>query len=63
MESHRRSERQWEDACNVAIAQWPHLDQVYLRHWAAELGIAAELKELLRQAEQLQPPFPEGPSS
>lgn len=51
------SERQWQDACNVAMAQWPRLDQEYLRHWAAELGITAELKELLRQAEQLQPPF------
>jgi hypothetical protein len=52
------SERQLQDACNVAIVQWPRLDQEYLQHWAAELGLLAELKELLRQAEQLQPPFP-----
>ena len=51
------SERQLQDACNVAIVQWPRLDQEYLQHWAAELGLVAELKELLRQAELLQPPF------
>lgn len=50
------SDRQWQDAFNVAVVQWPNLDRVYLRHWAAELGIATEVEELLRQAEQVQPP-------
>jgi hypothetical protein len=55
------SDRQWQDAFNVAVVQWPKLEQAYLRHWAAELGIAKELDELLRQADQLQPPpLPEG---
>lgn len=50
------SDRQWQDAFNVAVVQWPNLDRVYLRHWAAELGLATELEELLRQAGQVQPP-------
>ena len=57
------SDRQWQDAFNVAVVQWPNLDQAYLRHWAAELGLIAQLEELLRQAEQVQPPLSGGPSS
>lgn len=52
------SDRQWQDAFNVAVLQWPHLDQGYLRHWASELGLATELDKLLREAEQAQPPAP-----
>jgi hypothetical protein len=47
------SERQVRDARNVAVAQWPRLDQAYLRRWAADLGITEELEGLLREAEQL----------
>lgn len=56
------SDRQWQDAFNVAVVQWPNLDQAYLRHWATELGIATQLEELLRQAEQAQPPSGDAPS-
>jgi hypothetical protein len=47
------SERQVRDALNVAVAQWPQLDQGYLRRWAADLGVADILEGLLRQAEEL----------
>ncbi len=47
------SERQVRDALNVAVAQWPRLDQGYLRRWAADLGVAEVLEDLLRGAEQL----------
>jgi hypothetical protein len=54
------SERQERDALNVAVAQWPRLDQAYLRRWATDLGVAEALEDLLRQAEGLvrgtQPP-------
>jgi hypothetical protein len=47
------SERQVRDALNVAVAQWPRLDRDYLRTWAADLGVAEGLEELLRQGEAL----------
>jgi len=36
--------------------QWANLDRLYLRKWASELGVADEMEELLRAAEQAQPP-------
>jgi hypothetical protein len=47
------SERQVRDALNVAVAQWPRLDQGYLRTWAADLGVAGALEDLLREADKL----------
>jgi hypothetical protein len=47
------SERQVRDALNVALAQWSRLDKTYLRSWAADLGVAEILEDLLRQAEEL----------
>jgi hypothetical protein len=45
------SERQRKDALGVAVVQWPRLDQGYLRKWAADLGVADKVDELLREAE------------
>ena len=45
------SERQIRDVQEVAKAQWPTLDVAYLRKWASELGVVAELEEVLRIAE------------
>jgi hypothetical protein len=50
------SDRQWQDAFNVAVVQWPRLDQPYLRHWGAELGLTSELESLLAEAEKRKPP-------
>jgi hypothetical protein len=47
------SERQFRDALNVAIAQWPKLDRAYMRKWSFELGVADALEELLRRGEEL----------
>ena len=47
-----RSERQVQDALNVAIVQWPQLDQGYLRRWASELGVSESLETILQQAGQ-----------
>jgi hypothetical protein len=44
------SERQVQDALDVAIVQWPQLDRVYLRRWASELGVAESLAAILEQA-------------
>jgi len=44
------SERQLQDALNVAVVQWPRLDQAYLRKWAPSLGVAEKLEELFRKA-------------
>ncbi len=49
------SERQLRDACNVAVVQWPTLDQTYLRTWASALDVADKLEDLLRKAQELQP--------
>jgi len=55
------SEQQLKDALNVATVKRPQLDRPYLNHWAAVLGVADLLTELLRQADELSPP--EEPSS
>ncbi|HEU5377719.1 MAG TPA: hypothetical protein VFV38_20020, partial [Ktedonobacteraceae bacterium] len=34
------SERQWGDILGVLKVQKQHLDREYLRHWAAEIGVA-----------------------
>jgi hypothetical protein len=44
------SERQLQDAESVAIVQWEVLDQKYLEHWAAELGISESLDLIMRRA-------------
>lgn len=44
------SERQVQDALNVAVVQGARLDQTYLRTWAPTLGVADKLEELLRKA-------------
>jgi hypothetical protein len=49
------SERQLHDALQVAVVQWPTLDQAYLRTWASSLGVGETLEELLRKAQELQP--------
>lgn len=43
-----RSEVQWRDCVEIAAVQ--HLDVEYLRSWAAELNVMADLDELLDQA-------------
>ncbi len=50
------SERQVRDALNVAIARWLTLDRDYLRKWAPALGVTDQLLEVLRVAEEAQPP-------
>jgi hypothetical protein len=50
------SERQVQDALNVAVVQGTNLDQDYLRRWAAVLGVAAKLETVLHLASQTQPP-------
>jgi hypothetical protein len=50
------SERQVQDALNVAVAQWRNLDLAYLRKWAPDLGVTAQLEEVLRAAEEAQRP-------
>lgn len=49
------SQRQLHDALQVAVVQWPTLDQAYLRRWASALGVAERLEELLLKAQELQP--------
>lgn len=44
------SERQLQDALNVAVVQGSRLDEAYLRRWAPALGVAEKLEELLRKA-------------
>jgi hypothetical protein len=48
------SERQLRDVQGVAVMQLPTLDLAYLRKWAPELGVAAELEDVLRIAEEMQ---------
>lgn len=48
------SEQQLHDALQVAVVQWPTLDQTYLRTWASALGVAETLEELLRKVQELQ---------
>jgi hypothetical protein len=49
------SERQRQDALNVAVAQWVRLDQTYLRKWAQTLGVSDSLEAILQQARSVQP--------
>jgi hypothetical protein len=46
------SQRQVEDARYVVLTHGTNLDKDYMRRWAAELEVADQLEELLRQAEQ-----------
>jgi hypothetical protein len=46
------SERQVQDALDVAIVQWPHLDLDYLRRWATDLEVSESLEAVLLQAGQ-----------
>lgn len=41
------SERQWRDVVNVVKVQGEALDLEYLRHWAAQLGVADLLERVL----------------
>jgi hypothetical protein len=41
------SDRQWEDVCSVLSIQADRLDLDYMRHWAADLGIADLLEQAL----------------
>lgn len=49
------SERQVQDALQVAVVQGLRLDRAYLRQWAPLLGVADRLDELLRKAEESSP--------
>lgn len=46
----RSSERQWNDILGVLRVQ-TELDLEYLRHWAAELGLADLLEQAFKQAD------------
>jgi hypothetical protein len=48
------SERQVQDALNVALVQGAKLDHAYMRKWAPDLGVADQLEQLLRTASELQ---------
>jgi len=43
------SERQFNDALNVAKLQKENLDQAYLENWAKELGVLDLLEKLFRE--------------
>lgn len=43
------SERQFNDAANIAKVQKPHLDVAYLRHWADDLKVGDLLNRLLQE--------------
>lgn len=47
------SDRQVQDALNVAVVQWTRLDLRYLQTWAPALGVVEKLGELLRKAEEM----------
>jgi hypothetical protein len=54
------SDRQVQDALNVALVQGPKLDKAYLRKWAPSLGVIDLLEDLLHRAEEgLHGPTPE----
>ncbi len=44
------SERQWRDVLGIVKTQGERLDKNYLRHWAAQLGVADLLERILREA-------------
>jgi len=46
-----QSERQWHDVLGILRAQTGTLDLAYMRHWAAELGLADLLEKALVEAE------------
>jgi hypothetical protein len=48
------SERQVQDALDVAVADWEQLDQGYMRKWGAILGVTDKLEMLLKRAEAAQ---------
>src|SRR5205823_11625754 len=50
------SERQLQDALNVAVAQWASLDQQYLRKWSLVLAVTDKLDAVLQAAAQAQSP-------
>ena len=50
------SERQFLDALAVARTQGEDLDRLYLRRWAEELGLTAELERLLSEARRHKEP-------
>jgi len=41
------SDRQLDDVAGVVYVQRGKLDEAYLRHWAAEIGLASELEVAL----------------
>jgi len=47
-----QSERHYHDALGVAEVQHGKLDSDYMRRWAGELGLAADLQRLLAEAEE-----------
>lgn len=48
------SERQVQDALNVAVVQGTRLDRQYLRTWASALGVSEKLEDVLREVDKLQ---------
>ncbi len=48
----RLSDTQFKDALGVLLAQKDTLDFDYLKHWAKELGVEDELKQLMEAAEK-----------
>ena len=55
------SERQVQDALNVAAVQWPTLDQAYLRQRAPTLGVAEKLEDFCERRQNsihTEPPTP-----
>ncbi len=44
------SDRQWNDVLNIIKVQGEQLDRDYLRHWAAQIGVADLLDRVLGQA-------------
>jgi len=45
-----RSRKQWDNALSVVRVKGHELDWSYLRRWAAELGVEADLDQLVREA-------------
>ena len=46
-----RSEKQWRNALSVVKVKGHQLDWAYLRKWAAELDLTADLEQLMREAD------------